>query len=292
MATLSLQQQRRLACYITIMDAKPADQRRDGFDVPGTHQGRVYDYACWNWAFTGGRITVRDPGSAVTIWEDIITMNILVEPPAPPAAINAVDAHYPGSGAEFTALRNNWTNACNGNAAAEDAVKDAMLRIGARKNGLSPVGGPPGAGTIYTIHMKTGDDEWYGWHHLGIGIKLMYRGLLRQTVVQTITEVPLSHCCSEMWDEDLPDTVIGVQELLGEHVSYLDNVQYKCCACNADPPGGFRSLQGWHQCGHCFAAYCRACKANLVVLRAKTTFNPHTLRQCDRPGCPGQTQVI
>src|SRR5262249_45255706 len=154
MATLSAQQKRRLACYITITDAKPPANRRDGFDVPGTDHGRVYDYACWNWAFTGGRITVRAPGSAATIWEDIITMNILVEPPGPPAAINNVDGHYPGSAADFTTLRNNWANACAGNAGAQDAVKDAMLRIATRKNGLTPLAGAPGGGTIYTQHMK------------------------------------------------------------------------------------------------------------------------------------------
>jgi hypothetical protein len=162
----------------------------------------------------------------------------------------------------------------------------------ARKNGLTPLGVPPDGGTIYTLHMKTKAAEWYGWHHLGIGIKLSYRGLLRQTIVQTIPHLPVKHGCSVMWDEGYPDTVIGVQELHREHVSRLDDVKYKCCACNADPQGVFRPLQGWHQCDHCFAAYCRACKANLVITRPKTRSNPHTLRRCNRVGCVGYTQVI
>src|SRR5262249_47418585 len=165
-------------------------------------------------------------------------------------------------------------------------------RIATRKNGLTPLAGAPGGGTIYTQHMKTDATEWYGWHHMGIGIKLMYRGALRQTIVQTIPQVPVSHGCSVMWDENLPDTVIGVQELLSQQVSVLDNVKYKCCACNADPQGVFGSLKGWHQCNHCFAAFCRACKAGLAIVAPKTTFHPHTIRQCDRLGCGGHTQVI
>lgn len=290
MATLSQQQQRRLACYITINDAKALAARRNGFEVPGTDHGRVYDYACWNWALTGGLLSAADPGSAVTIWEHIITMDIVAEPPAPPNAINAVDGHYPGSVAEFMTLRNNWANARLGNAGAQDAIKDALMRIAARKNRLTPIVLAPN--TVYTIHMKTGAHEWYGWHHMGIGIKLPYQGGLRQTIVQTVPNTDVMHGCSVMWDEHLADTVIGVQELLREHVSYLENVKYKCCGCNAEPQGVFRPLQGWHQCRFCYAAYCRACKAALVILTPKTKLSPHTVRRCNRVGCVGQTQVI
>ena len=290
MAILSQQQQRRLACYIAINDAKPVASQRNGFEVPGTDRGRVYEYACWNWALTGGTLTVAAPGSAVTIWEDIITMNILAEPPAPPNAINAVDAHYPGSAAAFMTLRNQWTHARGGNVAAQDAVKEAMVQIAARKNGLTPLVGA--ANPVYTIHMKTGAHEWYGWHHMGIGIKLPYRGALRQTIVQTVPDTDVMHSCSVMWDEHLADTVIGVQELLREHVSHLDRVKYTCCACTAEPQDGFRPLQGWHQCDFCYAAYCRACKAALVIVTPKTKFRPHTVRRCNRVGCVGRTQVI
>ncbi|MDP9607103.1 UNVERIFIED_ORG: hypothetical protein J2W38_006924 [Variovorax paradoxus] len=294
MANLSQDQRLRLASYINLMDARPVaaplgtPRQRSGFPVPGTGAGNVYDNACWNWALTGGTGRIRDPGSAVSVWEDIIAMNILVEPPIV-AGINNVDANYPGSGADFTLLRNNWVAAAGGNVAAQDTFKEAMLRIAARKNGMT-VSVLPIAACTYTLHMKTA--QWYSWHHMGIGINLSYRGAMRRTIVQTVPQTHVWHGCSVMWDEGQPDTVIGVSELKRAHVDVLDEVTVTCCICNAVPLGLLRPTKGWHRCGHCSAVYCRVHKAALNIVTAKTTFNPHTVRTCSRLGCVGQTRQI
>lgn len=294
MANLNQDQRLRLACYINLMDARPlvavhpTPRQRTGFAVPGTHTGNIYDNACWNWALTGGTGRIADPESAVSIWEDIIAMNILVEPPAV-AGVNNVDANYPGSGADFTLLRNNWVAAAGGNLAAQATFKEAMLRIAARKNGLTVSVGP-WANAPYSLHMRTA--EWYSWHHMGIGIELAYRGAMRRTIVQTVPNTRVLHSCSVMWDEGQAETVIGLNSLKTAHVDVLDEVRVMCCICNAVPVGLLMPTKGWHRCGHCSAVYCRVHKAALIVTTQKTTWNPHTVRTCSRLGCVGQTRHI
>ncbi|HEX8245496.1 MAG TPA: hypothetical protein VF541_18435, partial [Longimicrobium sp.] len=48
MPLLTADQKLKLAGYVP---------QRDGHDVPQTSSGLVYDYACWNWTLSGGRLT-------------------------------------------------------------------------------------------------------------------------------------------------------------------------------------------------------------------------------------------
>lgn len=284
----------RLASYIDLMDARPLaaahplPRQRTGFAVPRTAAGNIYDIACWNWALTGGTGRMADRGSAQSIWEHIIDMDITVEPVVV-RGINNVGASYPGSAPDFMLLQLNWAAAAGGNLVAQTTFKEAMLRIAARKNGLT-VSAHPWANCAYTLHMKTAD--WYGWHHMGIGIDLAYRGVMRRTIVQTVPHTAVWHGCSVMWDEGQPDTVIGIDSLKSAHVDVLNAVTVACCICHAVPIGLIRPTQGWHRCGHCSAAYCRVHKAGLPVTTPKTRWNPHTVRTCTRLGCVGQTRHI
>jgi hypothetical protein len=283
----------KLGNYIDITNRRPQREKRGGYVTPGTTNGMVWDYACWNWALTGGVLHVNDPGSAMTIWEDIIQIDIQHNPPIM-TGINNVQNKYPGSGADFLTLNNQWQAAKQNRLASQNAFKDAMLRIAARKNGLVPLPGPPGLNTTYTLHMKT--SEWESWHHMGIGIKLPYGNQTRQTIVQTVPECPVMHGCSVMWDEGMAETVIGIQELLPQHVNILDRVgppdQWCCWVCKAVPTGSFRPRKGWHRCDRCFSVFCREHKAALDIFQRKKILNPHTTRICGRNGCVGHTHIV
>lgn len=302
MPELSHDQRLRLASYINLMYARPlvhADllrRQRSGFTVPRTAQadGEIWQSGCWNWALTGGTGRARDPGNPAEIWKDIITQTMRnvynnVDDPVVRTGINHVDASYPGSAADFTLLRANFAAASNGNPAAQNAFKEAMLRITARKNGLT-VSTQPLASCTYTLHMKS--LHWYSWEHMGIGISLTYRGAEHRTFVQTIPQDDIWHACSVMWDENLPETAIGLSSLLRAHVDCLDAVPMVCCICQAVPLGGLRPIRGWHRCANCSAAYCRTHKTALNVVRASSTFNPHSVRVCSRLGCVGHTRQI
>ncbi len=270
---LSLRTMRKLAAY-------HAHDHRNGIDVQ-TNQN-LTQAACWSWALTGTYLGVGSPFSANSIIDAIVNVDIIQEPPAP-TGINDVRAQYPGSDGDFTALAANFGNAQNGSAAAQTAFKTGILRILARANGLTPNANVAGA---YTLHMKTGN--WWSWDHFGLGVLINGNRMF----IQTVTGVPVAISCDRMWDESMPETVIGINDLLGTHVNFIDGIQRapvgqaQCVVCNQTHgiiPSVFNL---WHSCRVCGSVYCPTHVATLGgVVPGKTS------RSCSQLACPGRTQA-
>lgn len=263
---------------------------RDGIDLVGVATGM----ACWNFALTGtllGMAHVQSPDSIYSSngvgqnpIDAILDVNIF------PIQCNGLKAtatllNHPGCAAELQVLNQHINNAMAGNNAAQNHCADAMVKIVARKNGLTP-----GVGNDrYQLHMKA--NAWFGWDHWALSIRAEQPGRPR-IFIQTVTGVPLAHACDRIWDEHLPvSVVVNLQDLHAAQVTFINMVNTfgnLCVVCGAahgrTPSSPFNS---WHRCAVCNVVYCPTHGQALV---GKLSWNDRT-RSCGQPGCGGRTSL-
>lgn len=248
MAVLTLNQIRRMGTYTRV---------RDGYAVPNTNRGALFDCACWNWALTGGTVNANSNRNPQHIYDDIVQYDYDDANAIYAVGINDVDGNYEGCDAEFTALRDNLNNARAGQNGAKRAIRLALMKIAARRNGLVPISDDT-AGP-YVLYMKTGAAEWWSWHHWGLGVRLPTGAF---TIVQTVPNVAIDHGCSVMWDEALVETAISLNAIHRAQVDVMNRIppppvrNTRCLICNAVHGQAPSIFNSWHQCPTCGATYC------------------------------------
>lgn len=199
---------------------------RNGYDVAKPSKD-MKDMACWCWAISGSLMSVADPKSANSVYDNLVKVNMLKEPPEFDSYVDADTAsgHYGKSILPYFAIaKANEAKAKKGDKKARDLCKVAMMQIMATLHGRTPTGKPgvavdPAKSKEYTLHMRT--KTWYSWDHWAIGVPLKDG---RRMYIQTVTGVPLSYACTTIWDEGMPELVIGIGTLSKGHVAEIDKI--------------------------------------------------------------------
>lgn len=262
---------------------------RDGEDIPGTDHGRIYEYACWNWTLSGGRLRVTDATSAPTIVDDLLVFNWQDVNEIFGAGVNpAPHGNYPGCAPDIQIMRNQIAHARTPRAnrttpftAPQIAFTSAMVRVMLRANGITPSGGPIGT---YVVVMKSSD--WWSTDHWAIGVDVPPNN--RRMYIQTIPNTPISHNCNVVWDEALPDVTVGITGLLQVHIDVLNTVPKAPCRTCGTAHGRMPSvIHSWHQCTTCGAIYC---PTHGAALAGKLGALDQT-RRCGVPACGGRTRL-
>lgn len=262
---------------------------RNGHNIPSTASGPVYEYACWNWTLSGGRLTAQDPTSAPSIVDDLIVFDWQNQQGIYANALNgAPNGNYAGCAADLLIMQNQLANAQTPRAghnvpftAAQTAFASAMVRIMLRVNGLTPTGG--GAGPYYVV-MKSSD--WWNTDHMAIGVEVPPNN--RRMYIQTVPNHLVAHNCDRVWDEPLPDVTVGITGLLQAHINVLDTVaKAPCRACNAVHGWTPSVWNSWHQCTRCGAIFC---PQDGAALAGKQGVFDET-RTCGVALCGGRTRL-
>lgn len=190
---------------------------RDGAAVPDSDMDNV---PCWAWALAGEFVAASDPFSAASVYEHAFVFDQQRNPTATNAGyLNQITEIWPDAGLAVSALVAYAPDALDGDVQSQQACRMALMKIAAITNGLSVLG--EGADHDYTIHLRS--TSWYGWDHFAVGIR-MPPGSAPVNYVQTVPGVPLCYRCDAVWDEGMPETIIGVDGLLPTHIETLDRI--------------------------------------------------------------------
>ena len=146
---------------------------RNGHDIPTTNAGTIFQYACWNWTLSGGRLTVGDSKSAPSIVDDLIVFDWQNPHGIYAIGVNAAPhGNYPGCAADLLIMQNQLAGARTVRAGlhtpftgAQTAFASALVRVMLRVNGITPTGG--GAGPYFVV-MKSSD--WWNTDHWAVGV--------------------------------------------------------------------------------------------------------------------------
>lgn len=264
--------------------------QRNGYDIPGTDSGAVYEYACWNWTLSGGRLTVRDWRSAPSIVDDLIFLNLQDPHGIFAAGVNPAPAgQYHGSQADLLLMANTLAAARTARAGPhtrftipQASFASALVRVMLRANGFTPIAG--GGVQPYVVTMKSSD--WWNTDHWAIGVLLPPND--RRVYIQTVPNTPVSQGCSAVWDEHLPDVTEPVNGLLQVQIDVLDTVPKAPCRGCGQTHGWTPSVvNSWHQCTVCGAIYC---PTHGGALGGKLGLIDGT-RACGATGCAGRTRL-
>lgn len=259
---------------------------RNGMDLPNTAAGPLSQAACWSWAAAGDLVAVVDQTSANSVYDSITNLNRAVNPVAL-TSFNDLRAFY-GCDAQFDTLAADQAAAIGGNVPAQQRCSLALMTIFLTQSGLNVL---PGAGHQYQIHLKT--RSWFGWDHWAVSV-LLNDG--RRMFIQTVTGVPVAVASDRIWDEHLPEHVVGVTDLLPAHIATINTtplvpVRWARCTqagCTREH-GLLPSLSNsWHRCGTCGSVWC---PVHGAALGGKLGRFDGT-RQCGAGGCGGRTTLI
>lgn len=262
---------------------------RNGYDIPSTNHGTIFQYACWNWTLSAGRLTVNNWNSAPSIVDDLIIFNWQDGQNIWATGVNPLPNQYPaGCNADLLIMQNQLANARTPRAApntpftaAQTAFASALVRVMLRANGITPTGGGFGP---YFVVMKSSD--WWNTDHWAVGVQLPPNN--RRMYIQTVPNTPVAHNCDRVWDEHLPDVTVGIIGLLQKHVNVLNTVPKAPCQTCGKSHGWTPSiLNKWHQCTRCGAIYC---PTHGAALAGKLGMLDQT-RMCGVAGCTGRTRL-
>lgn len=266
---------------------------RDGYDIPGTSNGPLYEAACWNYAVAGGAIAVHDWRSGNRLYSAILPINEFEAPPQVTGFNDIRDQFAANCGAFFDRIRDNWVNAQAGDNDARRTCAKSLLCIFASANGLTPVYDP--AGQPYRLHSRTEWYEWSQWHHFGLSLQMPDPS--QYNVIQTITNTEVDHSCTTVWDEGMPEFVIGLQGgFLAAHVANLQNVplaplgEGRCTVQNCyEEHSGWRSIWNhWHRCETCGTIHC----PQHLPTAVQAHHSANSTGSCQKAGCNGETRRI
>lgn len=190
---------------------------RDGATVPDSDMDNV---PCWAWALAGEFVAASDPFSAASVYEHAFVFDTGRNPTATnDGYLHQITEIWPDTGVAVSALVGYAPDALDGHMQSQQACRMALMKIAAITNGLTVLG--EGTDHDYTIHLRS--TSWYGWDHFAVGIR-MPPGGEPVNYVQTVPGVPLRYRCNAVWDEGMPETVIGVDGLLTTHIGTLDRI--------------------------------------------------------------------
>ena len=254
---------------------------RDGIVVPGA--AAMTPAACWNFALTGTVLGGLSPRVPEQIYSSILNINPFVVPNVVLGLQpTAIPANHPNCFPYLATLNTHIANAIGGNAAAQAACSEAMLKIVAVKNGLVP-----SANDTYRLHMV--GETWFGWDHWALSFRSEIPGRPR-VYIQTVTGRTLNHACTTIWDEGLQEVSFNIDQLHASQVALINNIDYgpACVTCGlAHGLLPSNPLNSWHRCTSCRAVYC---PTHGAALPGKGwTLDP--TRNCNRPHCNGRTSV-
>lgn len=264
---------------------------RNGHDIFCTNTGTIFQYACWNWTLSGGKLTVNDPKSAPSIVDNLMVFNWQDPQNIFATGVNVGPGSYSASAADLLIMQNQLANArrtprANPQApftVAQTAFASALVRVMLRANGITPTMGGAGP-SPYVVVMKSSD--WWNTDHWAIGVELPPNN--RRMYIQTVPNVAVAHNCDRVWDEHLPDVTEGITGLLQAHVDVLNTVPMAPCStcgkCHGRAPSMVRK---WHQCSQCGAIYCPTHGATLAGKRGMLD----QTRACGVMGCTGRTRL-
>jgi len=281
----------------TLLTLAGYPQSRNGEDMGHTMSGLVWEYACWNWTLSGGRLHASSPTSAPSIVDDLIQMDWQDVRHIWGSTMNpAPVGNYAGSGGDLATMAGTFPAARTVRphipprsliphppfTGAQATFALALLRVMLRANGLVPTAAPV-ATAPYTVTMKSSD--WWNSDHFAIGILLPPNGT--RSYIQTVPETPVSHSCNVVWDESLPDVATAIAGLLQVHVDVINQVpRAPCRICHTAHGWTWSVVRSWHQCTTCGAIYC---PTHGAALGGKVGWSG--TRSCSRPGCAGRTRL-
>jgi len=204
------------------------DHPRDGETVPTSDQAPFIYTACWGWALTGEYESADNAYTAPTIYNSdegaFVFDNERVPTGLNDDFFNTTDIIFPQTVPFHQVLADNLQAALDGDEAAQDACRVALMTITAQLNGHTVLGADGSA--VYTMVMKS--SSWYGWDHWGLGVQATdgVTTTFQQKVSGSVASPePLQYNCGVMWDEDLPlETVLRIDGLLQAQVNMLNNV--------------------------------------------------------------------
>ncbi|WCT14411.1 hypothetical protein [Mucilaginibacter jinjuensis] len=199
---------------------------RDGFMIPGTDQGLLNNAACWAWALQGNFQNVNDDLSVQHIYYNLFLYDSQQAPTAinDTLANNIIDIiNHEDVASSIKMLNGFFGNANAGNTGAQADFRSQLMHLTAMVYGYT-VSAYEADKSPYAIHMKT--KSWYGWDHWAISV-LMPNGTRNylQTVSGSVANPRGIHYnCNCVWDESLPETVIGIEGLQPGHLNVIDKI--------------------------------------------------------------------
>lgn len=183
--------------------------------------------SCWQWALKGGRLlAASDVKSPEQFYRNIFTWSGEPEV-SKPILINGESAlNYPEAIEYFPMIGENLQNALNGDMAAQDIVRTALMSaciVITGEGAILPLQNNP-SDSLYKIHMMVSLDgnDWYRRGlHWGISLASNDDGTGARCYIQTVTGQPLKTACDRMWDEHYRRCDIAVNGLSQSHVTAL-----------------------------------------------------------------------
>jgi len=130
---------------------------RNGLVVPTTNTGRFLNASCWSWALIGEYENADNPFTAATIYNSdngafVFDINRI------PSGLNAqffqiTNELFPNSTPYYNELNCNFLNALNGDLAAQNICRAALMKLTATINGHEVLADD--ASHVYTMVMNT-----------------------------------------------------------------------------------------------------------------------------------------
>lgn len=248
--------------------------------VGGADEANLRTRACWNWALCAGlEANADNVTSPVRLYEETNPIDPFTDTPR--AALNP--GTFAGQYATEPALTALWQAAQAGGAtdADKEAFMEAMARIAARANGLTPSAAP----TSYSINVTVPDHEWYHWQHWALGF---HNGQTRY--IQTEPNVDINWGFSRVWEANRPGHLTASVYVTGIHQRHKDVIENflslpRCRTCQKVKPRQTTFGTRWHRCtGPPQHIFCDRCGYALAYSTSVLGIGGRS-RQCNVAGC-------
>jgi RHS repeat-associated protein len=185
--------------------------------------------ACWNWALTGGKGSIKDVHSPGVIFDynsgiiqstskgnDVVFSQVVDPPEEFPNREKVME--------EVSGLKTVSKTKKKSTTKNQKKLMEKTVRLSAIANGLTP--NDQGDKSDFTLHMQTVKGKFWTWEHWGIGV---LRDDNTRSIIQTLpgkvgdknSRTSIRQNTSKMWDPDHEEVVVGIDDLLPEHYEVL-----------------------------------------------------------------------
>ncbi|WP_196140717.1 hypothetical protein [Aliikangiella sp. G2MR2-5] len=236
------------------------------------------DRACWNWALCAGEESNdMSDSSPLRIYEQNAPIDPFTDIPR---------ANFAGNYVSEPNLAQLWNTAKQPHSTDQEriAFMQAMSRVAARANGLTPVANSP-----YKIHVTAPRDEWYHWQHWGLSIT--HNG--RTRFIQTEPRQEINWGFTRLWEADRRGHIEASFCVSEIHQAHKDVIlefisMPMCVACNKVKPANTTFNSRWHECQNDHN-HCDTCGSRLPRM---SSMSVSRTRKCTYQNCNTGTELV